>query len=195
MSKITTLILSYILSLSFLHAEEATKETPKTKQTKNEVILLPTIHTGHIKQGEFYNIEHLTKIITELKADIICTEITPLALEKIKAGKKHRRISFFPEYTKAILPLKEKLGYLVIPCSAYSPKVNYKTVGLKAMDAAHYKLIAKALDQHTHQGKRIIIAFGSGHINGLLTHLRTRSDITITDYRPTLNKQRREAAE
>jgi len=63
------------------------------------------------------------------------------------------------------------------------------------MDAAHYKLIAKALDQHTHRGKRIIIAFGSGHINGLLTHLRTRSDITITDYRPTLNKQRREAAE
>jgi len=58
------------------------------------------------------------------------------------------------------------------------------------MDEAHYQLVAKALDKHANQGKRIIISFGSGHINGLLSHLRKREDINIIDYRVNLRKQK-----
>jgi len=60
------------------------------------------------------------------------------------------------------------------------------------MDKSHYDLIAKVLDKHTNTGKRVAISYGSGHINGLLEHLRKRKDIEIIDYRPTLAKHQKE---
>ena len=67
-------------------------------------------------------------------------------------------------------------------------------MGVKAMDKAHYGLIAKALDSNQGQGKKVLVTFGSGHIDGLMEHLRLRKDIKLTDYRPELEKLRKAAA-
>ena len=138
----------------------------------------------------FYNLERLAKIITEIKADIICAEITPQSFANINAGRNDRRIQLFPEYTEVILKLDKELNYQIIPCSAWKENRNFQTVGIAAMDEAHYELIAKALDKYSGQGKRVLITFGGGHIDGLLSRLRKRNDINIIDYRPEIIKQK-----
>ena len=180
-----------LCALHFLHAEENNTPEQAANTTINEVYLLPTIHSRHERKGEFYDLKRLTKVVTEIKADIFCTEITPQSLKNIQAGKPDRRLKFFPEYTKVILKLEKELDYEVVPCSAWTPERNFKTIGIKEMDKAHYGLIAKALDKYSNQGKRIVISFGAGHMNGLLVHLRQRKDIKIIDYRTNLNSQKR----
>ena len=182
------LIIHLILSMVLMVTAQELK--PPVLESKNEVILMPTIHSGHKKEGEFYNLERLASAVSKVRPDIICTEITPKSFGKVQAGKRDKRLSFLPEYTEVILKLQKKLNYEIIPCSAWTAKLNYKTVGLKAMDNAHYELIAKALDTYTNQQKRILITFGSGHMDGLLEHLRKRQDIHIVDYRIELKKQK-----
>jgi len=158
--------------------------------TLNQVILLPTIHGNHLRKQEYYNLQRLTEFITDIKADIICAEITPQSFANIIAGRSDSRIELFPEYTHVILMLDKKLNYQIIPCSAWRADRNFQTVGIAAMDQAHYELITQALDKFSGQGKRILITFGGGHIDGLLRRLRKRDDINIIDYRPEMIKQR-----
>ena len=156
--------------------------------TINQVILLPTIHGNHLRKGEYYNLQRLAEFITEIKADIICAEITPQSFENIMAGRRDSRVALFPEYTEVILKLDKKLNYQIIPCSAWKADRNFQTVGLAAMDQAHYELIAKVLDKFSGQGKRILMTFGGGHIDGLMARLRRRNDIHMIDYRPEMMK-------
>ena len=187
-----TLLLAGLL-IATLSLAQAQETQPEAKNDPTEVILLPTIHQNHLKSKD-YSLARLETVMREIKPDFVCAEITPTALATNDEGKKDKRLSYFPEYTKVILPLRKELGYEVIPCSAYTQKVNFKTVGVKAMDEAHYALIAKALDEYQGQGKKILITFGSGHIDGLLEHLRLRKDIKIVDYRSELKKPQKALA-
>ncbi len=49
---------------------------PLAAQKKTELLILPTIHTGHAKNAR-YNFNHVTKIIENFKPDIIAIEIRP----------------------------------------------------------------------------------------------------------------------
>lgn len=185
------IVIASAVFLGYLYlaqGEPSPSEAEKT--TINQVILLPTIHGNHVRKHEYYNLQRLTQFITEIKADIICAEITPHSFANIIAARRDRRVELFPEYTKVILMLDKKLNYQIIPCSAWRADRNFQTVGIAAMDKAHYALIAKALDKYSGQGKRILITFGGGHIDGLLARLRKRNDINIIDYRPEIIKQR-----
>jgi len=173
-------IIFFSMLAAFCDAAESAKTV--VKESKNEVYLLPTLHRNHERKGQFYDLKHLAKVVAEIKADVICAEITPESLANLQ---------FFPEYTKVILRLQKDLGYKVVPCSAWTAERNFKTVGVKAMDKAHYALIAKALDRYSNQGKRIVISFGGGHITGLLQQLKVRKDVRIVDYRIKLNEQRK----
>lgn len=184
------IIFTSLLTILCLNAQEENKPLERKEENKNEVILLPTIHGNHKKPNEFYNLEHLTWVVKDLKADIFCSEITATALAKYRKGKVDRRIAYLPEYSEVILKLEKELDYTVFGCSAWTTKTNFKTIGVKAMSNAHYKNVAKVLDQHAYQQKRIVVSFGSGHINELLNNLRKRDDIKITDYRPELAKQK-----
>ena len=185
-----------LLSCLFIASSACAQETPDQKDTAGitELVLLPTIHRNHEKT-KFYTLKRLETVIRDIKPEIVCTEITPPSLETYDKGKQDPRLSLFPEYTKVILPLRKELKYKVVPCSAYTKKINFRTVGIKAMDKAHYSRIAETLDHYQGQGKKILITFGSGHINGLLEHLRLRKDIKIIDYRPTLEKLRKAPAQ
>ena len=91
-----------------------------------------------------------------------------------------------------VLPLRKELGYEVIPCSAWTKEVNFTSVGVEKMNEAHFGLIAQALDELEGKGKRVLVTFGGGHIDGLLGMLRLRKDLKIVDYRPTLKKALKE---
>jgi len=160
-----------ILAISSVSAQKVDPTPSAEKAPLTEVIFLPTIHRNHLK-SKSYNIDHLKVIVQEIKPDFVCTEI----------------------YTEAILPLRNELKYEVIPCSAYSKEINFKTVGVKKMTESHSKKIAKALDKFKGQGKKVLVTFGSGHISGLIKHLSSRKDIKVIDYRPTLQKLNRKNA-
>jgi len=49
---------------------------PLAAQKKTELLILPTIHTGHAKNLK-YSFSHVTKIIKNFKPDIIAVEIRP----------------------------------------------------------------------------------------------------------------------
>ena len=60
------------------------------------------------------------------------------------------------------------------------------TGGWETINKAHYANIARALDAHRGEGKRILITYGSGHKGWFLRQLRQRSDIKLLEVAPFL---------
>jgi len=93
--------------------------------TKNEVLVLGTIHSGHLTEEE-YNIEKLTKIIKEINPDIILTEIPPNRFNEAIEGFKRDdsisepRVMRFPEYTDVIFPLSKTMSFKIIPTAGWT---------------------------------------------------------------------------
>lgn len=58
--------------------------------------------------------------------------------------------------------------------------------GWDNINAAHYRLIAKALDAHRDEGKRFLITFGAWHKYWFLEKLRERKDIKLRNLREFL---------
>lgn len=188
----STLALFSSLLIAFAPSGLAEEETQNSSAKKlTELILLPTIHGRHLK-SKSYSLERLEEVMRAIKPEIVCSEITPPSLKVFDQGEKDRRLSLFPEYTKVVLPLRKELGYEVIPCSAWTKEVNFTSVGVEKMNEAHFGLIAQALDELEGKGKRVLVTFGGGHIDGLLGMLRLRKDLKIVDYRPTLKKALKE---
>jgi len=94
----------------------------------NEVIILGTIHSGHLTQ-KAYGLKVLKEIITTINPDIVLSEIPPdrfyIAQDEWKSKKKIReeRVVQFPEYTHVVFPLSEKLNFEIIPVSAWTEQM------------------------------------------------------------------------
>lgn len=64
------------------------------------------------------------------------------------------------------------------------------TGGWTTINQAHYGLIEKALDEHSGEGKRFVITFGSAHKYWFLEQLRQRKDIRLLDAKPFIEQAR-----
>ncbi len=60
--------------------------------------------------------------------------------------------------------------------------------GWDNINAGHYALISRALDERRGQGLRVLITFGAGHKNWFLDHLRNRSDIELVSLQEYLGE-------
>lgn len=95
------------------------------KNTKNEVLVLGTIHSGHLTE-DVYNIEKLTAIIQEINPDVILTEIPPNRFKAAMEGFKRDdsisepRVMRFPEYTDVIFPLSKTMDFEIIPTAGWT---------------------------------------------------------------------------
>jgi len=77
-----------------------------------------------------------------------------------------------------------------ISLSVYNELFNDE-LGLGGWDninEAHYGYIEKALNEHTKEGKRILITYGAGHKGWFLRQLRKREDIDLVEVKPFLDK-------
>ena len=94
----------------------------------NEVIILGTIHSGHLTQ-KAYSLKVLKEIITTINPDTVLAEIPPdrfyIAQDEWKSNKQIReeRVVQFPEYTDVVFPLSEKLNFEIIPVSAWTEQM------------------------------------------------------------------------
>lgn len=94
----------------------------------NEVIILGTIHSGHLTQ-KAYSLKVLKEMITTINPDFVLAEIPPdrfyIAQNEWKSNKqiREKRVVQFPEYTHVVFPLSEKLNFEIIPVSAWTEQM------------------------------------------------------------------------
>ncbi len=110
------------LSVFFISCTE--KKAPE-ERTKNEVLVLGAIHSGHLTDS-IYNTAYLTKLIKEIKPDIILTEIPPDRFEEAIKGFKRDdsisepRVMRFPEYVDVVFPLTKEMDFEIIPTAGWT---------------------------------------------------------------------------
>ncbi|MDT0607149.1 hypothetical protein [Croceitalea rosinachiae] len=116
-------------------------EKPNSAKTKpkNEVLVLGTIHGGHLTHS-IYNIDYLNRLIKEIKPDFILAEIPPDRMEAAMQGFKkddsisEPRVMRFPEYVDVIFPLTKELGFEIIPTAGWTkPMADERSAKLKAI--------------------------------------------------------------
>lgn len=128
---------------------------------KNEVVVLGMIHGGH-RTSERYSIDVLKAAFRNIKPDYVLTEMPPNRFDRAMADWREfgeireARISRFPEYTDALFPLMEELGFTIIPTAAWNAPMNdYRRAALERLsqDPARtkewqdYEAAEKAMDE------------------------------------------------
>ena len=103
-----------------------TSTTPQViDQPKNEVLVMGTIHSGHLTDS-VYNIDLLTKLIKEINPDFILAEIPPDRFDTAMAGFQRDdsisepRVLRFPEYVDVVFPLTKTMDFEIIPTAGWT---------------------------------------------------------------------------
>lgn len=110
--------------LSVLAGCENTTKVSEKKQL-NEVIVLGTIHGGHLTDS-VYNTALLDKLVREIDPDYILAEIPPDRMEEAVRGFKETdsvtepRVRRFPEYVDVIFPLSKELDFEMIATAGWT---------------------------------------------------------------------------
>ena len=106
---------------------------------KNEVLVLGTIHSGHLTDS-VYNIAYLDKLVREINPDYILAEIPPDRMEAAMKGFKRDdsisepRVLRFPEYVDVIFPLTKELDFEIIPTAGWTkPMADRRSAQLRAI--------------------------------------------------------------
>ena len=87
------------------------------KQKKTEIFVLSTLHQFHA-ESSYYSFETLSRIIENLRPNILAVELTPADLESRKEQKTKQ------EYPQSIFPLIDKHKYRAIPLEPAEPKFS-----------------------------------------------------------------------
>ncbi len=106
---------------------------------KNEVLVLGTIHSGHLRDS-VYNVLFLEKLIKEIDPDFILAEIPPDRMEAAMDGFKRDdsisepRVLRFPEYVDVVFPLTKTMDFEIIPTAGWTrPMAMERSKKLRAI--------------------------------------------------------------
>ncbi|WP_405248112.1 hypothetical protein [Cellulophaga sp. Asnod2-G02] len=105
--------------------KQSEKKDRSDQKTKNEVLVLGTIHGGHLTDS-VYTVEYLKKLIINIKPDYILTEIPPNLFKAAMEGFKRDdsisepRTMRFPEYVDVVFPLSKKMAFEIIPTAGWT---------------------------------------------------------------------------
>jgi len=122
-------IANIILVLVLLSGSLASIFAQTSKGKKNEVLVLGTIHSGHLTDP-VYNVAYLKKLIRAMKPDCILAEIPPdrfdAAMSEFnKTGViTESRVRVFPEYVNVIFPLTREMKFEIIPTAGWTKIMN-----------------------------------------------------------------------
>lgn len=119
-----SLILIVLLGFTACTPKESGQKSTNEK-TKNEVLVLGTVHGHHLTEDE-YSIAVLTDLIRKINPDIILTEIPP---DRFPTAQKEfletdsisePRVVRFPEYIDVIFPLSKEMNFEIIPTAGWT---------------------------------------------------------------------------
>lgn len=114
-------------------------QTDQTHKSSNEVLVLGTIHGGHLTDP-LYNTDYLNRLIRAIDPDYILAEIPPDRFEEAMSGFirddsiSEPRVMRFPEYTDVVFPLSKEMDFEIIPTAGWTkPMADERTTKLKAI--------------------------------------------------------------
>lgn len=96
--------------------------------TKNRVVVLGMIHSGH-RTSDVYSLDVLRDAIRKIKPDLVLTEIPPNrfieAMSQFKADGTitESRVSRFPEYVDVLFPLTTEMNFTIYPCAGWTKEM------------------------------------------------------------------------
>lgn len=97
--------------------------------TKNRVIVLGMIHSGH-RTSDVYSLDVLRDAIIEIDPDLVLAEIPPDRFDQAMAQFKadgtitESRVSRFPEYVDVLFPLLNDMDFEIIPCAGWTKEMS-----------------------------------------------------------------------
>jgi hypothetical protein len=108
-------------------------------KAKNEVLILGTIHSGHLTDS-VYNNAYVERLIRRIKPDYILAEIPPDRLDAAWEGFRRDdsisepRVIRFPEYKDVVFPLSKEMDFEIIPTAGWTkPMADERTQKLRAI--------------------------------------------------------------
>ncbi len=122
----------YLFALSLLFScgnEKPTRATTNNEVNLNEVVVLGTIHDGHLVEKE-YSVAVLTQLIKAINPDVVLVEIPPdrfpVAMDEFKQKNTitEARVKRFPEYVNVIFPLTKEMNFKIIPTAAWTQEMS-----------------------------------------------------------------------
>jgi hypothetical protein len=137
-----THLLAITASLTLLlscNPAPATAPTTDCDRPKNEVLILGTIHSGHLTDS-VYNNAYVERVIRRIKPDYILAEIPPDRLEAAWEGFRRDdsisepRVIRFPEYKDVVFPLSKEIDFEIIPTAGWTkPMADERSQKLRAI--------------------------------------------------------------
>ncbi len=134
----STLLFGFVLLL--ISCKEV-NEAKRPANLSNEVLVLGTIHGGHLTDT-VYTTAYLTKLIREIDPDFILAEIPPNRFKEAMNGYirddsiSEPRVMRFPEYTDVVFPLTKQMDFEIIPTAGWTkPMADERAAKLKAISA------------------------------------------------------------
>ncbi len=144
MNRVTLYLFFIVLLISTVTG--CRQNEPDTKQ-KNEVLVLGTIHGGHLTDS-LYNIAYLEKLIRTISPDYILAEIPPDRFENAWQGFQRDdsisepRVLRFPEYVDVVFPLTKELDFEIIPTAGWTfPMAQERSQKLRAISKDSSRII------------------------------------------------------
>jgi len=119
------IIISLFVMIYISSCNNDNKNNVSIENSKNEVLILGTIHSGHLKDS-VYNTAYLEKLIVEINPDFILAEIPPHLMPTAMEGFikddsiSEPRVMRFPEYTDVVFPLTKKMDFEIIPTAGWT---------------------------------------------------------------------------
>ncbi|WP_299781288.1 hypothetical protein [uncultured Formosa sp.] len=114
-----------ILFFTISSCKQSEEKDHSEKRIKNEVLVLGTIHGGHLTDS-VYNTDYLKKLIIQIHPDYILTEIPPKLFKTAMDGFKRDdsisepRTMRFPEYVDVVFPLSKQMDFEIIPTAGWT---------------------------------------------------------------------------
>ncbi|MGB5820681.1 MAG: hypothetical protein WBG90_14445 [Saonia sp.] len=138
MNSILKYVILIVVSGILFGCHQKTKDSDVLRP-KNEVLVLGTIHGGHLTDS-LYNTDYLEKLIKKINPDYILAEIPPDRFAQAMAGFKRDdsisepRVLRFPEYVNVVFPLTKEMGFEIIPTAGWTlPMAQERSQKLKAI--------------------------------------------------------------
>jgi len=123
------------------------RQVENSTKPKNEVLVLGTIHSGHITDS-VYNIAYLDKLIRHINPDYILAEIPPDRFENAMQGFQRDdsisepRVLRFPEYVDVVFPLTKELDFEIIPTAGWTfPMAQERSLKLRAISKDSSRIV------------------------------------------------------
>ncbi len=136
---INHLIILSIIFTALLSSCGMVDNKTAVQKPKNEVLILGTIHSGHLTDS-IYNTSYLEKLIVEIDPDYILAEIPPHLMQAAMDGFikddtiSEPRVMRFPEYTDVVFPLTKSMDFEIIPTAGWTRiMANERSAKLRAI--------------------------------------------------------------